>query len=375
VKGLSALGSGASCRMQRAEHDRAACSQHRSCFAGRELVNPSGMHDEAEIVVRSGKGGAGCVSFRREKYIPEGGPDGGDGGSGGDVVCLGDSSLNTLGAYVRKRHWKARNGQPGSGRHKSGKAGDELLLRVPLGTIVRDAESGEVPADGTGRGQRVVLAAGGRGGRGNARFKSATNQVPRQSQPGEPAVELRLRLELKLLADVGLIGLPNAGKSTLLGRLSEARPKIGDYPFTTLEPNLGVIERYDRQVLVADIPGLIEGAAEGAGLGHRFLRHVERCRLLLHLLDGSEGDVDALAAQVAVLQGELERFSAPLADKDQLLVLNKADARPELPALAAELSERLRREVLTISAVSGQGMDEMLSRVLELVPPRENIEP
>jgi len=231
-------------------------------------------------------------------------------------------------------------------------------------------ETGEILADLTSIGQRVVVAAGGKGGKGNWRFKSATNQVPKQFGPGSPGVEMSLVLELKLIADVGIMGFPNAGKSTLLSRLSKARPKVADYPFTTLEPQLGVIERHDRTLVVADIPGLIEGAAEGRGLGHRFLRHVERCPLLLHLVDASQGDAESLAKQVRVLNEELLRFSETLAEKPQLVVLNKLDVRPEIASLAKELATLMGQEVMAISGVSGKGLKELENRLLQLVPSR-----
>lgn len=328
------------------------------------------LRDEAHIVVKSGAGGRGAVSFYREKFIPLGGPDGGDGGDGGDVVLEATPHLNTLGSFVRRRRWHAENGAPGMGRKCSGKAGQDLVLKVPCGTIVRLRATGEILADLTAVGQRVVVAGGGKGGRGNWRFRSATNQVPKQFGPGQPGTELELTLELKLIADVGIIGFPNAGKSTLLSRLSEARPKVADYPFTTLEPQLGVIERPDRQLVLADIPGLIEGAADGKGLGHRFLRHVERCPLLVHLVDGSEGDAEALAERVRILDTELRRFSPTLAQTPQLVVLNKLDVRPELPEVAKRLAQLLGVEVLTISGVSGKGLPELEQRLLQRVPPR-----
>lgn len=330
------------------------------------------LHDEAEITVRSGNGGPGCVSFRREKYVPEGGPDGGDGGRGGDVIMIASRNCSTLTPYRRKRHWKARGGAPGAGRKCDGKAGEHLLLEVPCGTIVRHAETGMVIADLTDHEQRAVIVTGGDGGWGNTRFKKPTNQVPRQHGPGEQGTSMPLRLELKLIADVGIIGFPNAGKSTLLSRLSAAQPKIGNYPFTTLTPQLGTIERADRTLVLADIPGLIEGAAEGAGLGHQFLRHVERCGLLLHLVDGSDGDVDTISQQIDTLNQELQRFSPLLSEKQQLVVLTKADVRPDLAELAAELATRLSvPAVPVISGVSGEGVRELENQLLETVPPRE----
>ncbi|MFW5750886.1 MAG: GTPase ObgE [Planctomycetota bacterium] len=360
------------------------------------------LHDEADIEVRSGDGGAGCVSFRREKYIPEGGPDGGDGGRGGDVVLLADDRQSGLGAFVRKHKWRARNGQPGMGRKRSGARGEDAVLRVPVGTLVRHGETEALIADLDHDGARVVVAAGGKGGWGNTRYKTATNQAPRQHGHGEQGVGLPLHLELKLIADVGLIGFPNAGKSTLLSRLSRARPKVAAYPFTTLEPQLGVIERPDRAILLADIPGLVAGAAEGVGLGHTFLRHVERCALLVHLVDGTEGSAQELFERIRVLDAELCRFSAVLAAKRQLVVLNKGDTRADLDQVAQELSAALAGALMcspapvadrpdpvdaravdaravflpgvaAISGVSGQGVEQLANRLLALVPDRETM--
>ena len=328
--------------------------------------------DEAEIVVRSGNGGKGHVSFWREKYIPEGGPDGGDGGTGGDVIFEASQHLNTLLAFYRKRNWKADHGSPGLGGNCTGKSGEDMIVQVPCGTIIKLLASGEILADMTRHGQQVVVAVGGNGGRGNSRFKSSTNQTPHQSTPGGQGRELELKLELKLIADVGIIGYPNAGKSTLLSRVSHARPKIAPYPFTTLQPQLGVIERDDRTLVLADIPGLIEGAAEGKGLGHQFLRHVERCPILLHLVDGSEGTMSDLKKRIQVLNRELQRFSPELAEKPQIIVLNKIDARPDLDTVAVKLAKSLKTEVMCISGVSGQGIKELASRLLQLVPPAGN---
>ncbi len=325
--------------------------------------------DEAHITVRSGNGGRGAATFYREKFIPEGGPDGGDGGDGGDVIITAISHSNTLRAFMRRRKWRAEDGANGMGKRCFGKAGEDLHIPVPPGTVVRLDETGEILADLAKPGDRVVVAAGGKGGKGNDKFKTATNQTPRQFGPGTPGIELKIKLELKLIADVGIVGFPNAGKSTLLARLSAATPKIAAYPFTTLNPNLGVIERADRTLVLADIPGLIEGAADGKGLGHRFLRHVERCAWLLHLVDGSEGTAEDLADRVRVLNRELERFSATLAKKPQVVVLNKGDTR-DLDGLAAELATILGLEqVPVISGVSGIGMQELGNRLFALVHP------
>lgn len=327
------------------------------------------LKDEAEIVVRSGDGGNGAVSFWREKYVPEGGPDGGDGGQGGDVLMEASQNLNTLLMFYRRHHWKAEHGNKGIGGNCTGKSGEDLVVQVPCGTIVRLKETGEILADLTLHGQRFTVAAGGRGGRGNSRFKSSTNQAPMQSTPGGRGSELTLALELKLIADVGIIGFPNAGKSTLLSRLSHAKPKIAAYQFTTLEPQLGVIERDDRTLVLADIPGLIEGAAEGRGLGHQFLRHVERCPVLLHLVDGSDGTMAELKKRIQILNRELKRYTPELAEKRQLVVLNKIDSRPDLDEVATKLAKSIKAEVMCISGVSGQGIPELANRLLQLVPP------
>lgn len=331
---------------------------------------PPMLRDEVEITVRSGNGGDGMVSFLREKFRPEGGPDGGDGGRGGDVILVANPHMNTLGHLVRRPRWRAEDGIKGGYKNSFGKSGEDLIVQVPCGTVVRIVETQEIIADLTTAEQRVVIAAGGRGGKGNVHFKSSVNQTPRQFTPGEMGQELHLKLELKLIADVGIVGFPNAGKSTLLSRLSMARPKIAPYPFTTLEPQLGVIERPDRTLVLADIPGLIEGAADGKGLGHQFLRHVERCALLLHLVDGSEGEAEELAAKVRVLNAELQRFSPELAAKTQIVVLNKLDTRPDLPEIAPEVAKLLGCEVRCISGVAGMGVTELENHLLVVVPPR-----
>src|SRR5919109_3447906 len=270
--------------------------------------------DEIDIFVKGGDGGAGCVSFRREKYVPRGGPDGGDGGDGGSVYLEADPALTTLLDFHYQRHYHAPRGQHGEGNNRAGAGGEDLVLRVPVGTVVSDRDTGEVLGDLTERGQRVVAARGARGGRGNARFSSSTNQAPRRADLGRPGPERWLHLELKLLADVGVIGFPNAGKSTLVSRVSAARPKIGDYPFTTLQPTLG-IARVDgeRTFVIADLPGLIPGASQGRGLGHQFLRHTERTRLLLHLLDLDPASGRDPLEDLAVIDGELAAYSPELA--------------------------------------------------------------
>ncbi|HEX6198876.1 MAG TPA: GTPase ObgE [Thermoanaerobaculia bacterium] len=327
--------------------------------------------DEAIIHVQGGRGGDGCVAFRREKYVPKGGPSGGDGGHGGAVFLVGDDSLNTLFHLRFQQLYAADRGRHGEGSNRTGRSGGDLEIRVPLGTEVRDAEGdvplGEILEDG----QRLRVAAGGRGGRGNEAFKSSTNQAPRHAEEGEEGEERHLRLELKLLADVGLVGLPNAGKSTLISRLSAARPKIADYPFTTLVPQLGVVDRgQDRGTFVlADLPGLIAGAAEGAGLGHQFLRHVERCRVILQLVDLSALDEEGDAGEdLATVERELEAFDPDLLRRPRLVVGSKLDAvreerREELRAAAEERG----LPYLEVSAVAGGGLPELVAAVGELL--------
>ncbi len=319
--------------------------------------------DQAKIYARSGHGGAGAVSFRREKYVTRGGPDGGNGGRGGDVVVVASPKVATLIALRYHQHQYAEDGEPGSKRNATGHDGASRTIEVPVGTVVTNAETGEVIADLAEPGARVVVARGGRGGKGNAHFKSSTFQTPRFAQPGEEGEELTLRLDLKLLADVGLVGLPNAGKSTLLSRISHARPKIADYPFTTLEPQLGVVELdMARDFVVADIPGLIEGASEGAGLGHRFLRHVERSATLLFLLDaGPWAEPEAVAA-LEILERELAAHAPELAAKPRLVVANKLDLTEESSppeALVAACEER-GVPLFPISCATGAGMEPLL---------------
>lgn len=323
------------------------------------------FYDQAKIYVKSGDGGDGCVAFRREKYIPHGGPAGGDGGKGGDVTLMVSAHLNTLYRFSRQRHFKAERGQHGRGKNQTGANGAEMVVEVPPGTVVRDADTGELLADLTEPGERFVAAQGGRGGRGNARFATATNQAPRMAERGEPGQERWLELELKLLADVGLVGLPNAGKSTLLAAVSAARPKIADYPFTTLQPNLGVVVLDDfTSMVLADIPGLIEGASLGAGLGHEFLRHIERTRLLIHLLDGAgEDPLEAFDA----INAELAAFDERLAAKPQIVAFNKMDldrAQDVWLLVRGELQGR-GYEVLAISGLTRMGTRELLYRAAQ----------
>jgi GTP-binding protein len=307
--------------------------------------------DLTKVYIRSGAGGGGCISFRREKYIEYGGPDGGDGGGGGSVWAEAVDGLNTLIDFRYQQHFFARNGQPGMGKQRTGKDGEDIVLRVPVGTEILDEDEETVLADMTELGQRVELARGGNGGWGNLHFKSATNQAPRRSNPGQDGVERTLWLRLKLIADVGLLGLPNAGKSTFLAATSNARPKVADYPFTTLHPNLGVVGVDNTEFVVADIPGLIEGAHEGRGLGHRFLGHVERCAVLLHLVDGTSATI---AQDYHTIINELEAYAEELADRPRITVLNKIDAldEDELASASEELRNACGGEIMQMSGVA-----------------------
>lgn len=326
------------------------------------MPNETLFFDEAKIFAEAGAGGNGVVSFRREKYVPRGGPDGGHGGKGGDVILSVDPHLNTLSAFRRRSQFKAERGAHGQGSNKQGKAGADLVISVPPGTVVRDAETGDLVADLVKPSARAVVAHGGRGGRGNSAFASSTHQAPRFAEKGEPGQTRWVLLELKLLADVGIIGLPNAGKSTLLSSVTSARPKIADYPFTTLIPNLGVAIANDREIVLADIPGLIQGAHEGVGLGDRFLRHVERTRLLIHVLDGALDD--PLAAFDAINR-ELDQFNPRLAAKPQIVALNKMDlpsAKEAWPKVQKTMGKR-HLDAFPISAATGQGVAELLRAV------------
>ena len=315
--------------------------------------------DLTKVYIRSGAGGNGCISFRREKYIEYGGPDGGDGGTGGSVIAEAVDGLNTLIDFRYQQHFFAKNGQPGMGRQRTGKDGDDIVLRVPAGTEILDEDQETVIADLVNVGDTVELARGGNGGWGNLHFKSATNQAPRRSNPGQEGVERTLWLRLKLIADVGLLGLPNAGKSTFLATTSNARPKIADYPFTTLHPNLGVVGVDNTEFVVADIPGLIEGASEGRGLGDLFLGHVERCAVLLHLVDGTSQTV---AEDYATIIGELEAYGGDLADKPRITVLNKIDAldEEERATACADLEKASGGPVMLMSSVAREGVTDVL---------------
>jgi len=331
--------------------------------------------DEAKIYVKAGDGGNGCVSFRREKYVPLGGPDGGDGGKGGDVYLVANPHLNTLIHFKRRIHFKAQRGGHGKGKKQKGRQGDDLLIEVPPGTVIRDAETGEFIAELIEEGQKALVARGGQGGRGNAAFATPTNQAPRIAERGEPGQERWLYLELKLIADVGIVGVPNAGKSTLLAAVSAARPKIADYPFTTLEPHLGVVTLDDyTSFVMADIPGLIKGAHAGAGLGHEFLRHIERTRVIIHLLDGASADP---LSDYESINEELALFDPKLARKPQLVVLNKMDL-PQAQALWPLVKKAMRergQKAMSISAVTGQGVREMLRSVAEMLESLPKEEP
>ncbi len=320
--------------------------------------------DEATIRVSGGRGGDGCTAFRREKFVPRGGPSGGDGGDGGSVVLVGDGGVNTLYHLRFRSLYAGERGRHGEGSNRTGRSGVDLELAVPLGTVVRDADGGDLVGEVLAEGERLTVARGGRGGRGNARFATATRQAPRRSDPGEPGEERRLRLELKLLADVGVLGLPNAGKSTLIGAVSAARPKVADYPFTTLVPQLGVVAEGPDSMpfVIADLPGLIRGAAAGAGLGLRFLRHVERCRLLLHLVDlAAEGEA---AADLETVEHELREFDAGLLERPRIVVGSKLDAaRDERRRQAAAAAADRGLEYAEISAHTGAGVRQLLGAV------------
>ncbi|MEE2699551.1 MAG: GTPase ObgE [Pseudomonadota bacterium] len=331
--------------------------------------------DETKIFIKSGDGGAGCVSFRREKNIPHGGPDGGDGGRGGDVIIEGSRSLNTLIDFRFKQHIKAKRGNHGMGKNRTGAKGESVTVKIPVGTQVFHEDKKTLLLDVIESGKKFVIARGGDGGFGNTHFKTSTNQTPRRSDDGHPGIERWLWLRLKLIADVGLVGLPNAGKSTLLAAVSRAHPKIGDYPFTTLHPNLGVVYVSGKEFIMADIPGIVEGASKGAGLGTRFLGHVERCRILLHLIDGT---AENIVEAYRIVRGEVEAYGAGLIEKPQIVVLTKADALASEIAYekSRKLSETCGVDVLIISGISGDGLEELLNKLittknLEIVPEGE----
>lgn len=324
--------------------------------------------DRAKIFIKSGNGGNGHISFRREKYVPNGGPDGGDGGKGGDVIFTIDEGLNTLVDFRHKRKYRAQDGQQGGKRNCTGKSGEDVVIKVPEGTIIRDSKSKLIIADMSGDNKNITVLRGGRGGRGNQHYATPTMQIPRYAQPGKPGVELEVELELKVIADVGLIGFPNVGKSTFLASTSNARPKIANYHFTTLSPNLGVVSvDVENSFVLADIPGLIEGAGEGAGLGHDFLKHIERTRLLLHVIDGSGSEGRDPIEDIELINSELATYSSELAKKPQIIVVNKCDAmlEEEIVELKDKLLAKYSTDVYMISAATKYGVKELLYSVVE----------
>ncbi|MHC4157711.1 MAG: GTPase ObgE [Planctomycetota bacterium] len=326
--------------------------------------------DEAKIWVKAGGGGNGCLSFRREKFIPKGGPDGGNGGRGGSVYFETVENLDTLTDFASKHHWRAHNGQGGSGKNKHGANGDNLIIAVPPGTLIYDADLGLLLKDLDKVGMKVCICRGGRGGKGNKAFATSTNQAPRHTEPGKKGQERNIRLELKLIADVGLVGMPNAGKSTLISRCSAARPKIADYPFTTTEPVLGIVELSDfRRFVMADIPGLIEGAHNGAGLGFEFLKHIERTRIIAHILDIMPAVGTDPVGNYKAVRCELEQYSKALAKKTEVIIVNKIDLDPDGKTVK-ELKEKLKKRIHPISAVTGDGIKELSEALWEKVKER-----
>lgn len=336
--------------------------------------------DQAKIWVKAGDGGGGCVSFRREKFVPKGGPDGGDGGKGGDVYFHAVENLDTLLDFAGKHHWQAQNGRPGSGSNKHGADGDDLIVKVPPGTLIHDIDLGLLLKDLDEIGMKVCICRGGKGGRGNKAFATSTNQTPRNAETGKKGQERNLRLELKLIADVGLVGIPNAGKSTLISRCSAARPKIADYPFTTLEPVLGIVELSGfRRFVMADIPGLIEGAHNGTGLGFDFLKHIERTRIIVHIVDIMPVDGCDPVDNYKAIRSELEQYSKELAQKQEVIVANKIDLDPDGKAvedlrkkLASLIRSGLNKEIHPISAVTGQGIKELTELLWRKVKEAKN---
>lgn len=324
--------------------------------------------DEVKITISSGRGGDGCVGFRREKHVPLGGPDGGDGGDGGNIYFQADEGINTLMNFRGRRIYQAGHGENGKGSQMHGRYGDDLILKVPVGTIIRNQDTGEILADLTENEQKVILAEGGRGGLGNMNFKTSTNQAPRYAQEGQPGTSLEIELELRLIADIALIGLPNAGKSTLISRVSAAKPKIADYPFTTLEPNLGVVSLGEESFVVADIPGLIEDASEGKGLGIKFLKHIERTKAFVHLVDVS-WCLDEFEAfeQYVIVRQELEKYNSDLLNKREIVCLTKIDAmtEEEIEKFQTFFEEQLDRKVLPISSPSGRNIDILKNLMLK----------
>ncbi len=323
--------------------------------------------DKAKIQVKAGDGGNGCVSFRREKYVPKGGPDGGDGGRGGSVYFQAVENLDTLIDFAGKHHWRAQNGRPGSGNNRHGANGQDLLIPVPPGTLIYDIDLDLLLKDLNKVAMSVCICRGGRGGKGNKAFATSTNQTPGYAEPGKEGQQRNIQLELKLIADVGLVGMPNAGKSTLISRCSAARPKIADYPFTTLEPVLGIVELSDiRRLVLADIPGLIEGSHEGAGLGIEFLKHIERTRIIVHILDIMPTDGSAPAENYKAIRKELKLYSKTLAEKQELIVANKIDLDPD-GRIVKELKKKIRKKIYLVSAVTGAGVKELTETLWQKV--------
>jgi GTP-binding protein len=345
---------------------RSACAAARSQL----VAVPKMFVDRVTIQVAGGRGGNGCASFRREKYVPRGGPDGGDGGHGGSVIITAEEGVDSLAALSHRKHWRAPNGQPGQGSACRGRDAEDLTIRVPPGTIVMDADHGHILKDLSEPGAQVTAARGGRGGKGNLHFKSATNRAPRRATQGEEPEQRTLVLELKVIADVGLVGKPNAGKSTLLSRLSRARPEIAAYPFTTKYPNLGLVQvNFDRSFVMADIPGLIEGAHAGVGLGHEFLRHIERAGILVHLVEPAPSDGTDPVENYHSIRRELEQYDVRLGQRPEILVVTKAEL-PEAEAVQQAISQDLGRDVLAISAVTGQGLDRLLREIMQTLDQR-----
>ncbi len=333
--------------------------------------------DELKIWVKAGDGGNGCLSFRREKFIPKGGPDGGDGGDGGDIVFEGDASLNTFNKLRYRQHYKAKRGEHGKGKNMHGKNGEDCVIKVPLGTIVKIEETGEIIGEILEDGQKLIVQKGGKGGKGNARFATSTNRAPRYFEEGEKVEQIRLKLELKLIADVSIVGFPNAGKSTLISKISNAKPKIADYKFTTLHPNLGIVEYGNfKSFVIADVPGLIEGASEGKGLGTRFLKHIERTRVLLHLIDGATPEKGYLEDFIAIRE-EIKTFNPDILEKRFVIAVNKVDSLccPEDLEEIKSYANKNRIPFFLISAVTGEGLESMVSTLGELVEEVKSIKP
>lgn len=320
--------------------------------------------DEAKFFVKAGDGGNGCVSFRREKYVPKGGPDGGDGGKGGDVIIVATATKHSLLDFKYRAHFKAERGKHGQGRDRHGRKGSDCIIEIPVGSVIKDAETNAEIIDLANDGQHHRVAKGGRGGRGNAHFSSGSNRTPRYATDGKPGTEQWLRVELKLIADIGLVGLPNAGKSSLLAQLSAANPKIGPYPFTTLEPQLGVLQRrHQRPYIIADIPGLIKGAQHGVGLGHSFLKHIERTSIILHIIDVSD---DNFRSHFSIIENELSQYKADLSDRIKLVILNKIDlVDPDMVAEFAQDFKNKGVQTVSVSAVSGDGIEQLIEQLSE----------